>query len=97
MVKVLRKKSYGSTINGMAKQGKTLKLSPALRAELQALVHTFYGESLSEVITFILREWVHLNRDNIRQVKGSIPPGGGQASVSADKQAGTLTIDTAAE
>jgi hypothetical protein len=81
----------------MPKQGKTLKLSPALRAELQALVHTFYGESLSEVITFILREWVHLNRDNIRQVKGSGSPSGAQGSGSSDEQSGTLTIDTAAE
>ncbi len=78
----------------MPKQGKTLKLSPALRAELQALVHTFYGESLSEVITFILREWVHLNRDNIRQVKESASSSGGQGSSSSDKVAGTLTIDT---
>jgi hypothetical protein len=97
VVKVLRKKSYGSTINGMAKQGKTLKLSPALRAELQALVHTFYGESLSEVITFILREWVHLNRDNIRRTAGSGTSGSGQGADTSDKQAGTLTIDTAAE
>lgn len=82
---------------GMPKQGKTLKLSPALRTELQSLVHTFYGESLSEVITFILREWVHLNRDNIRRAAESNGSSDQQESGVPNKQAGTLTIDTAAE
>ena len=53
----------------MRREGKTLKLSAALLAELQPFVRTFYGENLSEVITFALRQWVESHKPEAHLLK----------------------------
>lgn len=50
-----------------------MKLSEALEAELNALVGTYLGDTRSEVITFILKEWLLAKREEIDRLKRHDP------------------------
>lgn len=51
------------------KASRSLKLSEALEAELDALVGTYLGDTRSEVITFILKEWLFGKRSELERLK----------------------------
>lgn len=45
------------------KGSRSIKFSPELENELLALQGTFIGSNKSEIITFILKDWLKTNRD----------------------------------
>lgn len=54
----------------MARKGsRSLKLAESLEAELDALVGTYLGNTRSEVITFILKEWLFAKREQLDRLK----------------------------
>ena len=58
----------------MSRKGsRSVKLSEALEAELNALVGTYLGDTRSEVITFILKEWLLAKREEIDRLKRHDP------------------------
>jgi hypothetical protein len=91
-VKVLLQYSSRSTIGYVPREGKTLKLSAALRDELEQFVHTFYGENLSEVIMFILRQWVEVHRKEGPELRRQR-----EAKVGSNSETDGLVIDTTSE
>jgi Arc/MetJ-type ribon-helix-helix transcriptional regulator len=53
------------------KGSRSLKLSESLEAELERLVGTYLGNSRSEVITFILKEWLFAKHDQLDRLRTS--------------------------
>ena len=51
------------------KGSRSLKLSASLEAELEAYVGTYLGDSRSEVITFILKEWLLAKREQLDRLR----------------------------
>lgn len=53
------------------KGSRSLKLSASLEAELDGLVGTYIGNTRSEVITFILKEWLFAKREHLDRLRRS--------------------------
>ena len=51
------------------KGSRSVKLSESLEAELDVLVGTYLGNSRSEVITFILKEWLFAKREQLDRLR----------------------------
>jgi Arc/MetJ-type ribon-helix-helix transcriptional regulator len=54
------------------KGNRSLKLSASLEAELEALVGTYLGNTRSEVITFILKEWLFAKREQLDRLRRQV-------------------------
>lgn len=52
----------------VVKAARTIKLSPELERRIEALIGTYYGDSRNEVITFILKAWLHTNHDQLTEL-----------------------------
>ena len=51
------------------KGSRSLKLSASLEGELETLVGTYLGNTRSEVITFILKEWLFAKREQLDRLR----------------------------
>jgi hypothetical protein len=53
----------------VAKGARSLKLASELEDEILALKGTYVGTNLSEIITFMLKDWLKTNKDYVRKLK----------------------------
>ena len=53
----------------MAKEPRSVKLASALEAKMLELNGTWVGENLSEIITYILKDWLKSNREFVADLK----------------------------
>ena len=53
----------------MAKEPRSVKLASALEAKILELQGSWVGENLSEIITWILKDWLKSNREFVADLK----------------------------
>jgi hypothetical protein len=53
----------------MAKEPRSVKLASALEGKMLELQGTWVGENLSEIITFILKDWLKSNREFVADLR----------------------------